>query len=41
MLTRNTASNRFLAGAVAALAVSVLVVFATLGHAISYATAYA
>ena len=41
MLTRNTASNRFLVGTVAALAVSVLVVFAALGHAVSYVTAYA
>lgn len=41
MLNRNTAPNRYLAGVVAALAVSVLVVFATLGHAVGYATAYA
>lgn len=41
MLNRNSASNRYLVGVVAALAVSVLVVFATLGHAVGYVTAYA
>jgi hypothetical protein len=41
MLNRTNSENRFLAGIVAALAVSVLVVFASLGHAVGYVTAYA
>jgi hypothetical protein len=41
MLNRTNSESRFLVGVVAALAVSVLVVFATLGHAVGYAAAYA
>jgi dolichol kinase len=41
MLNRSHSENRFLAGVVAALTVSVLVVFATLGHAVTLVTAYA
>jgi hypothetical protein len=41
MFNRTNSESRFLAGVVAALAVSVLVIFATLGHAVGYAVAYA
>jgi hypothetical protein len=41
MLNRHTIQNRFLAGTLAALAVSVLVIFAALTQALSYSAAYA
>jgi hypothetical protein len=41
MLNRTNPESRFLVGVVAALAVSVLIVFATLGHAVGYTVAYA
>jgi hypothetical protein len=41
MFNRTNSESRLLVGVVAALAVSVLVVFATLGHAVGYAVAYA
>lgn len=41
MLNNANSESRFLVGVVAALAVSILVVFATLGHAVGYAAAYA
>jgi hypothetical protein len=41
MLNRDALQNRFLAGAVAALAASVLIVFATLTHAVAFVSSYA
>jgi hypothetical protein len=41
MLNHTNSESRFVAGVVAALAVSVLIVFATLGHAVGDAAAYA
>ena len=41
MLNRQPVEHRFLVGVVAALAISVLVVFATLTHAVGYVAAYA
>jgi hypothetical protein len=41
MLNRDKDQNRYLAGLVAALAVSILVVFASLTHAVGTMTSYA
>jgi hypothetical protein len=41
MLNTTHLTNRFLAGTVAALAASVLIVFASLSHAMAYVSAYA
>jgi hypothetical protein len=41
MMTRDTLQNRFLVGVVAALAASVLIVFASLTQAVIYVPAYA
>ena len=41
MTTCTRPENRYLVGVVGALAVSVLVVFATLGHAVSVTAAFA
>ena len=41
MLNRASTQNRFLAGVVAALAASVLIVFASLTHAVGIVSTYA
>ncbi len=41
MLNRNETQNRLLSGMLAALAVSILIVFASLGHAVAVLVPYA